>query len=453
MTIDFQNLLLKFLLQTKEGKKYVPMLDNSCFDLSESQVVFDLLAKYINKYKTQPGKENMIEYFDKQAKKMNLKKDVYNVIDAAIRKSYEPFNSDTGQIREEILFFAQYKKTKNLFVEYSDKIKEGNEVFKKILGEMGTIVKLAEDETGSENNKGGFLLADYTTSKAHLPKACPIFLKGINKMTAAKGFHTPQLVVFMGGPKAFKTGLILKMVIELVRDGERVYYADAENGAHSIITRAKQGMMEITREEYYSNEHDEVLTEMVGRFKALGGDLNVDFYPAYTKTLLDVDAELEYLKEQKGWTPTVIVYDSIDHFLPSNNKITEKRLQIQSVYFEAIRLNNKWGMFAITPSQVRKEAVNKAVINLKDFAEDFAKAANCHAAFAICRTEEEMELGLARIVPVVQREGVRYDGRNVCTVQIDEKRMVVNEIDYEQATATLNGMQLAGRSKKSIEDK
>ena len=60
-------------------------------------------------------------------------------------------------------------------------------------------------------------------------------------------------------------------------------------------------------------------------------------------------------------------------------------------------------------------------------------AANCHAAFALCRTPEEVEAGIGRLVPVVQRQGDRYRSSTVCVVEIDEKIGLVREISIEDA--------------------
>ena len=166
---------------------------------------------------------------------------------------------------------------------------------------------------------------------------------------------------------------------------------------------------------------------MIDGFKVMGGDLQIGFFPAGKAKLDDVDLELEYYRDEFNWVPDVIVYDYLDLFQgPDPRK--DKRIQIQDNYHAAIALNVKWGMWAMTVSTVNRGAVDKAVINMKDFGEDFAKAYNCHAAFAICRTPEEMEFGTARIIPVVQREGVPYAGKNTCTIQIQAELQNIYEV-------------------------
>lgn len=220
-----------------------------------------------------------------------------------------------------------------------------------------------------------------------------------------------------------------------------------ENGIRPMQNRFYQSVMECTRDELRGFKQDGKLTDMMKRFAGMGGDFRIGYFPAHVATLDDVDAELEYLKDEENWVPDMIVYDYLGLFKSSDRKVTEKRLILQDVYHHAIRLNVKWGTFAINIATVGKNAVNKAVITMKDFGEDFAQAYNCHAAFAICRTEEEMEEGVARIIPVAQRDGVPYRGSNTCMIEINEDIMQIEEIEMGRVTAQLNSGKL-----KSITD-
>ena len=184
----------------------------------------------------------------------------------------------------------------------------------------------------------------------------------------------------MGAPKSFKTGLMLKIAVELVRDGYKVYYGDCENRVRRIRNRAKQAMLEVDHEEFKSGQHDKVLNEMTKRFKSLGGDMVIDHFPAYKCNVGDIDTNLQDLKDNHGWVPDVIMIDYADLMKPIDPKITEKRLMIQHVYFDLINLNNKWGTWCMTPTPVGKKAVEAAVIKITDFSEDFGKAYNCHSA-------------------------------------------------------------------------
>ena len=253
----------------------------------------------------------------------------------------------------------------------------------------------------------------------------------------------------MGAPKSFKTGMLLKTAMEYVRQGFKVYYVDCENGINSIRTRGYQAIMECEGKELRRDNNPEILADLVEKWQMQGGDLQIGFFPAHTKCVNDVKAELMYLKDEEGWEPDIICWDYPDLMLANDHsKRKEKRINIQHVYFDIINLNVEMDIFSFALSQVSKNAVNKTVINMKDFSEDFGKAMNAHAAFATCRTQEEVEAGFARLVPVVQREGEMFTGSNQVVMRFEEKKMVIEEIDYDEAVDYLEDAGFGGSRKK-----
>lgn len=463
MTLDFQTELLQFLAQNKNGRRYIEILEPDVFDLDDQYTVFGILKGFTQKYKAQPTLPSLLEYFDIQTKdtKADVPKEVYDKIVETIRESYTPFKGNADFIREQIVKKYQIKLTTDLFAEKMLDLKNAEEgVVDSIYAKINKIRKLGTAEEDEESNKGKFALAEFKIGQRTQVKATKTYLNTLNKMTSTKGFYAPQLIIFMGAPKSFKTGNSLNLAMNFVRDGYKVYYVDCENGEDRILDRFYQSMLEASWDEYNEGDLDETLKEMIKRFQIRGGDFRSDFYPAHTKSIADVEDNLSAIEEEYGWTPDIIIYDYLDLMIPEDHTIREKRLKIQAVYHDAIRLQKRRGIFGISPSQVSRDAVNKPVINMTDFAEDFGKAANCHGAFAICRTDEEKQAGIGRIVPVLQRDGVPQSSNEACFIEITESRMSVKEIDYEEWKDRLDiiksGMEpkkrMSKRQKKNLED-
>lgn len=431
MTIAFQDNVLKFCLNAKkEGRKYFTLLDDDCFDLADRKFVFSLIQKYLEKYGVMPSRVNLIEYLEIIVKKLpqltpEAKEEIIKCINELFEES---FVSDTVIVREEIIKFSQRKQTKALFTKNSDKVKDGDEeFFSKLFRDMSKIVLLAKEHEESQN-KGKFLLKEFSGFRYVMKEAHPTYLKALNRMTASGGFKTPELIIIMSQPKGFKTGFVLNLAMNFVRDGLNVYYVDGENGVQAIESRFYQAMMNSTKRDLMTDDNEKVLAEMVRRFKVMGGDFKVDYYPAHTHDCNDVDANLQQYWDEYGWKPDVIIWDYPDLLAPCDKSIKEKRLKIQAVYHDIIRLHNKWQLFGVGISQVSKNAVNKEFISIKDFAEDFGKAANAHAAFAICRTEDEVQAGTARLIPVMQREGEMFTGTQICYLRIEPDIQTITEI-------------------------
>lgn len=435
MRPEFQDELLRWLVQTKEAVKYIKVLESDVFDLVNYQIVFGLLQGFVEKYNGLPSMANLVQYYDTElnSKKEKFDNPTLKIIEDTIRASFTPIITNSDQIRDTVVKEYQKKLTATLFVEYSSQVKDADDkIINEIYNRIQKIKNISENNLEDEQNKGKFLLRDFEKGNYNLVQGIPTYLKALNRMTSTGGFYSPQIIIFMGAPKSFKTGTLLNIARGYMQDGHDVYYADAENGEDRIADRMKQSMLQVTYRELVSGEEEHILESIVSKYKLRGGDFISDFYPANTKTMRDVEARLQELRdENNGWTPKVICFDYLDLFNPEDSSIKDKRLQIQAVYKDAARLCKRWDALGFSLSQVGQQAVEKVIIKSTDFAEDFGKASNAHAAFALCGTPAEREKGYIRILPVVQRDGVAQHSGAACYVKVDEGRMMMEEVSYD----------------------
>jgi hypothetical protein len=432
MIIEYQQSMLGFIVQSAEGGKYIDDLSEEIFDLLEHKLCLQLLKRFKKTYGILPGKVSALQFVDEQINETrDLSLEVAKNLRETMEDIYYPLEEgDRLKVHDSIILEIQQKQIDNTFMDHASGKLSVAQVLTKI-NKLSGMVKSVGYDTHAD---GGFLIKDREKHYGEQIQGNPTFIHDLNALTAAGGFYAPQLIIFMSGPKFFKTGLLINFGVEYARCGYKVYYADGENGSRSIRNRAKQCIMECTYQELYDESMQEELNETLERFgRYMGGDLFIDSYPAGTKSINDVRIRLAELKEKHGWGPDIIIYDSIDHFIPSNaaDRGRDTRLKIQLVYHEAINLNRELNTFAFAPSQVNREAVNKKVFDLRDISEDFGKFMNAHAVFGLCANPDELEQGIRRIIPIAQREGVGYKGKNYCLVQIDEEHMKVSEIDKE----------------------
>lgn len=439
MNLEFQINLLKYFAQVKESRQYIEDVDSNLFDLDEHKFIFSALIKYTKKFRYVPSKINFQHYLNTLKTPLNISENMIQTLTLLIDMMYEPLLDDTEIYRITIVEFVQKKKTKLFIDKNMDKIQEADsQFFKQMSREFHDIASLSGfDDESINKSDGSFLLKDYSEISIDNKDVTPVYLKLMNRMTADRGFFQPQLIIIMGGPKGFKTGTILNIIKNFVMMGRKVFFADFENGTKSILNRTYQSILECTKEDLYMGVYKEELQKIILGWARMGGDLRVEHFPAHISTLDDVDNKLDELWEEYQWKPDIIVYDYLDLAGCADRSIKDLRLKIQYNYHHAIRINNKRRVFSITPSQISKEGVKKMnkdrYIDMKDFAEDFAKAMNCHAAFAMCRSEEDIEKSMGYIIPVVQREGLKYKYGIQCPVYIDESRQVMYEDEmYEE---------------------
>ena len=442
MTVDFQKVLVRCLFQYPEFIGVVNRISSQLFDAVEDQVLLEMLVEYIGKFKVLPRREEMEQYFMEYVRTKGIQEDVARMIVKAINSAYLSVGDELEYVRRVIWGEVQRKSVrdiaKNAVVSLSDASPDKvQEIVDDVVSQLQSISSLPSGGKQSTlYSSAGFLNDPYLRQPL---EGHPTPFNGLNRMTAAGGFHTPQLIVILSEPKAFKTGTILEIAIGYMKMGLKVYVADTENGELSIRNRVEQALMRCTLMELEDQEMQEQLKSVKRWSTVLGGDMLIDSWIAYTATPSNVRTRLKQVAREYNFVPDVIVWDAIDHFVPSSpeDKKKDERLRIKAVYFEVIAINKEVGCFSIAPSQVNRQAVNKRVINMKDFGEDFSKAANCHAAFAICRTAEEVEAGIARLVPVVQRQGKRYRPDVVCVLKMDEEHHEVTEISVEEASELL----------------
>lgn len=433
MTPEFQSDLLKFLFQNPKAKRFIPYVSPDLFDNPAQESVYGVFRDYIKKYKRLPSKASYIEFLNREVNKSreSIDESIHKNLLNETAKAYSRLDGGTELIEDVLIEEIQKKLAKRLIVEYAEKIKKADDTtFNKMLTQMGKIVKLREDILNERKEKGMYFIRDASKNLKAAAVGQPIFLHGVNRMTAAGGFYSPQLITFMAGPKFFKTGVLLNIAWDLAIKGKKLFYADSENGEDNINVRLRQCVLQCTRNDTFKYMPE--FNAIVAKVGKMGGEIRIEFFPK-NSTLDDVEQKMLELRNEDGFVPDVIIYDYLDLYKSSDKKIIDKRLHIQDVYHHAVRINERWNTFAFTVSTVKASAINKLIVEVGDFGEDSQKAYNCHAAFAICRTKTEMQEGTARIVPVVQREGVgfRNDAATTCAVQFNESIMNVKELDSE----------------------
>jgi KaiC/GvpD/RAD55 family RecA-like ATPase len=435
MTTGFLENLLRYLIQYREASDFIEDIDAEIFDTPLHKIFVDILKKFYSKYHRVPGIESIQQVIKQELQTSNQRQvtsELNKSLETLVYRLYnQPLDKGDADFSRDTISRLIGEKRANLFIK---KYATGGITLEQLASNLAL---LKNGHKKLELTLDGLLLADDGTDLIENVNPAATFLKDLNNLTSDGGFYAPQLVIIMSGPKHFKTGLIIKLGVEFARNGYRVYYGDTENGKRSLKSRAKQAILECTKDELRDPGLQEEFNKTLHAFGFyMGGDIYIDYWPAYTTTIADVENKINMLKEHRNWEPDIIILDSIDHYIPSNplDQKQDERHKINKVYHEVIAMNSRLDTFAIAPSQVNRKALAKKTFDVTDLGEDFRKAANAHAVFAICANDDELERGIRRIVPVVQREGVR---KGVCVVQIDESRMMVDEVNAEAYMASL----------------
>lgn len=440
MTTAFQSALLGYLFQIPEAKQCIDWLDASVFNIPTYQLVYELWHGYVTKYNSLPPKPAFLEFTDREVRKSksDMVHKVYSGILDVVAIAYTPIDPRYDFTIDIVTEFARRRGVKNFLTNNAAKVSEATvEDLDEMFNQFRRVVNIGTTDRESSRNRGGLLFRDGGGNDLHeVMMGHPTFLQGLNKMTAAGGFYAPQHILFVGGPKAFKTGTLITLAVEYARSGLNVFFADAENSIGSIKTRIKQCLLECERQEVVGYKRE--LLDIYSRIKRFGGDIYSHHFTRGS-TLDAVALEIDRLSVEEDWRPQVIFYDPIYKFSSTNKYIKDETLRLQDLNAHAGRLNDKYNMFSFTAAKIKASAVHKFVIKQNDLALDFAGNYDAHAIFAINRTEFEEAAGFARITAVSQREGIGYQEgpQGTCAIKIVPETNTITELDAEAYLSTL----------------
>jgi len=213
MNLDFQTNILAYLAQNKRGQRFISDLDSKLFELVEDQTVFGLLSRYSKKYKTNPSRSNLLEFFGTFSKERNLNSVDIKLIKSTVSKVYSRnLGDDIGLIEDKIRVFAQYSRTNLIFDKYAGRLKEGSHVYVQMHAELTRVVNIGKHKL-TDNSKGGFLLAEHSRAENVIANAIPSQYKNFNRTLSTRGLVSPMILVFMAPPKGFKTGTLINFAL------------------------------------------------------------------------------------------------------------------------------------------------------------------------------------------------------------------------------------------------
>lgn len=406
MSENMQELCIHYILETG-NTEVLEHLRKEHFTDPDLQDIIDALHKHYKTFNEIPSKRILLEYDDSD--------DWYD----ACAIFFDTLESPEF-VATKLNTFIRQRHMRVALEKLLPRIQDNEDISEDLLIEAE---KIASIDVGNTKMDGDFI----AEAEIMIPKHSghPCFIEALNAMTSAGGFYSPQLTIFLKGPKTFGTGLLINLAVNYAFAGLKVFYADFENGQDDMRTRLQQCICEATEDDLEDSETKERYKDMKEIINEAGGDVYVKSYKPRKNTLVDIEREIDRMIKVRKWIPDVLFIDYMDIVGRLNKYDNERRHIIQSNYLKTVELNQKYGCFAFSISKVKQSAYEKDQFDIGDFGEDAEKAYNAHAVFAYMAGTKDHELGRARIAPVVQRKGKSY-GRDDCYLEtIWEKQLIV----------------------------
>jgi replicative DNA helicase len=443
---DFQEAILHYTIQDKEGYKALAFYQDSYFTLAEHQILALAIKRYYNANKTLPKSFPVFkEYlrsvvFRLQGINGVITDDVKEAVLSIGNKLYSKPIRDSEAIFNHIIHFAQYTELKEHIAQADLRNYEAYEDFSK---KIQKAISIGDRETQTNST---LLIADIRKRQNRrliIENTAPTPFWQLNKYLNGGGYQEGSLICIIGRAKRFKTGFLVNLARHYLRLRKRVIYFDFENNIDPISLRFEQSLSKLTQEEVLSGEYNNQIQKKLRKYGRLGVEVAIERLPAYTTDVTGLQKKIDYYKSQ-GITFDVAVIDYIGLMDSiSNNKDETKRISDAYVDVKNFAAYNKFDA-CFTAHHVTRQA-SDAREGTRYLPSDIAKCIDIHrhvdALYGLQENEQEKDGGVLRLEIIDQRNG-QPEGR--VFFWVDYERQHLAEFTRDQVTEYMKQAVLLG---------
>jgi len=240
-----------------------------------------------------------------------------------------------------------------------------------------------------------------------------------------RGLRRTDFLCLLGGFKAGKSWYCTFLGKECLLNGLKVVHISHENSAEEVEMRYdmaiggfksygddpvqietidESGTLISTESTVIPSVFElEKVRSIRRRIAKFGGELIIRKYPMGRCSMNEMERYLDYLETYEGFVPDVVINDYIEKMkLPSGEG---RRDGINEAYERSKGLADERKILMVTVSQVKREALEKRILNMQDWAEDIRKEGVVDAAFSVSRTRAQATANRMQMLMLVNRHG------------------------------------------------
>jgi hypothetical protein len=269
------------------------------------------------------------------------------------------------------------------------------------------------------------LIADIKDRQMRRQDTSPIYptpYKQVNHLTNAGGYAKASILVILDKPKAFKTGMLANIARGYLRMRKKVLIIDLENGEDEFIIRIEQAVLNKSKSQVLSGEHDKSMQKALRKYKRLNSELVIKRMPAYTTTAKDIGVYMDYLYKEFGFRADILIVDFIAKMGCLSGKdslherISEAYVDVNNLALERDIIHVWTAQHVKTSAELRERTRYRE----NDAAGSIDSVRHIQAMFGLNRSKEEEENNIQRMEVVAQQDGKK--GRAVFWVDADTQR-------------------------------
>jgi replicative DNA helicase len=382
--------ILSVIRNKKSYYKYNTFLKQEFFQSEPTRQLFSLIEEYYEESKKTEDKlsrSDLKVIVHKNIRNEDLKKDTLR----AIKKMSKLRVKDNIIFEEAIKDFAKRNLVKKAILSGLEILESPKADFTEIQEHLDKAINISVNI-----DEGCCQYFEAPENRLRLDTRESVISSGIPSLDGALGggFGPGELIVILAPPERGKTLTLINFAAAALYQGKKVGYLTLEISARKVARRFDLRISGRTFEGL-KKEPSRIKTPLAFLRKT-GCDLIIKDYSAEDPTIQDLKSFIiNYQNRSKG-NFDILCVDYADLIKPSKTFKTE-RFGIKEVYTNLRRLANEFHLPIVTASQANRKAMDKKILSMEDFAEDFGKAAVADVVISICQSPEELEDELCRL--------------------------------------------------------
>jgi len=365
---DFEKIFFRLsLVKTK----YLKSIKTGFYTSQEIDILSQLSNKFFERFNETPTKDQLVMLVQRSEKaKEKITEDILNLV----------FDVDLDQYDEEWVTttaesWIKWRTFDTSLIDTIEFIKT-TQVTPENVDSIVTKVKgLINDRNNLSFNSD--LGLDFFEVDSHDQKDTEKVSTGYNFLDRMLGGGYDKggnLIVYAGEQNIGKSIYLANDVANFVKMGTNTVVVTAEMAAHKFVKRIGSNLLTIDINDYAdkakNKEHVKRRLETVGDGFTPPGSLFVKQFPTSQATVLDIEAYVNQIEEEKQIKVGAVVIDYINILANYRNQNTENTyMKIKQIAedLRAMGIRNNW--LIVTATQITRNGYNSSDIGMTDIAE------------------------------------------------------------------------------------
>ena len=365
---DFEKIFFRLSL---EKVKYLQAIKSGFYTSEEIDALSFLANKFYSKFNETPSKEQLELLVKNHPKsKERVSENILNIIfEVDLNKYDEEWITSTAES------WIKWRTFNTSFTDTIEFIKTTQVTPENVEAIVTKVKGIINDRNNLTFNSD--LGLDFFDWEAHDQKETEKVSTGYNfldDMLSGGYDKGGNLIVYAGEQNIGKSIYLANDAANFVKMGTNTVVVTAEMAAHRFVKRIGANLLSVNINEYAekakNKEHIKRRLETVGDGFSPPGSLFVKQFPTSQATVLDIEAYVNQIEEERQIKVGAVVIDYINILANYRNQNTENTyMKIKQIAedLRAMGIRNDW--LIVTATQITRSGYNASDITMTDIAE------------------------------------------------------------------------------------